>query len=93
MLQECFKRSDIKVACLRRLLPQLETTRETARELEEAKKIINDLQKEKTELSSVVDASKKELNTRNIILTKTLDANMALTKDNTQLTQDLKGMA
>ena len=38
-------------------MPQLEAAKETARELEEAKKMIEDLKKEKTELSSVVDDS------------------------------------
>ena len=92
MLQECFKRSDVKVAYLRRLMPQLETARETARELEEAKKTIIDLQREKSELSSAIDASIQELVARNVLLTETLDANSALAEDNTRLTRDLKRM-
>ena len=38
-----------------------EAARETAHELEEAKRTIDDLKKEKAELSSAVDASKNEL--------------------------------
>ena len=63
-------------------MPELEAVRETARELEEANKMIEDLKKEKAELSSVVDASKRELNARNILLTETKDANVALTESN-----------
>ena len=50
-------------------MPLLEPARETARELEEAKKIIDNLKKEKAELSSIVDASKRELHAWNILLT------------------------
>ena len=74
-------------------MPQLEAARETARELEEAKKIIDALKNEKAEFSSVVDTSKNELAAQSKLLTKTLDANVALTEDNTRLTQDLKGTA
>ena len=90
MLQECFKRSDVKVACLHRAMREMSAAKETARELEEAKRTIDDLKKEKTELSSVVDASKNELAAQNKLLAESLDANVALTEDNTR---DLKGIA
>jgi len=90
VLQECFKRSDVKVACLRRAMREMRAAKEAACELEEAKRIIDDLKKEKTELSSVVDASKNELAAQNKLLAESLDANVALTEDNTR---DLKGIA
>jgi len=72
-------------------MPQLEVARETARELEEAKKTIEDLKKEKAELLSAADAIKRELDARNFLLTETFDVNAALTESNSQLTRDLKG--
>jgi len=71
----------------------MRAARETARELEEAKRTIDDLKKEKTELSSVVDCFKNELAAQNKLLAESLDANVALTEDNTRLTLDLKGIA
>jgi len=55
----------VKIACLRRALPLAETAQGTARELEEAKKIIADLKDENAKLTFAVDAGKVELNTRN----------------------------
>ena len=91
MLQKCFKRSDVKVACLRQAMREMSAAKEMTCELEEAKRTIDDLKKEKTELSSVVDASKNELAAQNKLLAESLDANVALMEDNTRLSQDLKG--
>ena len=54
-------------------MPLLEAARETARELEEARKTIEDLKKEKAELVSAADATKRKLDARNLLLTETLD--------------------
>ena len=70
-----------------------EAAKETAREREEAKRTIDDLKKEKVKLSSAVDASKNELTAQNKLLAESLDANVALTEDNTRLTLGLKGIA
>ena len=67
-------------------MPLAEAAEKTTRELEEARKMIDDLQKEKAELSSTVEASKSELAARNILVTETLDANVALA-------QKLKGIS
>ena len=91
-MQECFKRSDVKIAYLRLAIPLAEAAQGTNRELEEAKKIIADLKEENAKLTSSVGACRDELNTRNSLLTEMSDTNSTLTEMNEKLTRELKGM-
>ena len=82
----------MNTACLRRAIPLAETAQGTARELEDAKKIIADLKEENAKLTSAMGACMDELNTRNSLLTEMSDTNDTLTKGNEKLTRDFKGM-